>query len=87
MSSKNLSLKYELLNLRKTKDMKTKFTLLLLSFIVSVGLNAQTNVNLIVNHKLGTADFTMASPGTNNLGVNQLQETRVLFLNYFLADL
>ena len=70
MSSKNLSLKSELLNLRKTKDMKTKFTLLLLSFIVSVGLIAQTNVNLIVNHKLGTADFTMASPGTNNLGVN-----------------
>lgn len=50
--------------------MKTKITLLFWSLMASFSLMAQTDVNLIINHKLGTEDFTFATEGSNNLNVD-----------------
>ena len=59
-----------------------KLILLTLILLVGVFANAQTEVSLKINHKLGLNDFTLGAVGTNNLSYD-FKATR---LQYYLSQ-
>lgn len=61
--------------------MKSKLFFVLFSACLAVFANAQTEVRLMIQHKLGNADFAMNQTATNNLG-NEFQMTR---MDYYLT--
>lgn len=60
-----------------------KFIVSVLFFGFAVGLTAQTDVSLKLNHKLGTEDFAYDVVATNNLG-NTFKTTR---LEYYVTQI
>lgn len=59
-----------------------KLILLGLILITGVFANAQTDVSLKINHKLGFEDFTLGAVGTNNLGY----DFKASRLQYYLSQ-
>jgi len=58
-----------------------KNILLLMMLLITVTLSAQTEVELKINHKLGTEDFELDAVGMNNLG----HEFKTSRLEYYLT--